>query len=57
VVAVTVHARGRDEPGQALEQLEGGEQDLGAAVHVRLGEPVEETAVGGGQGGAALDRV
>ena len=48
MVTVAVYARGRDEPGQALDELEGGEQDLGAAVDVRFGEPVEETAVGRG---------
>ena len=46
MVAVAVHTRWRDEPCQALEQLEGGEHDLCAAVHVRFGEPVEERLSG-----------
>jgi hypothetical protein len=48
VIAVAVDARGWDEACEALEQLERGEEELGAAVHVMFGEAVEETAVGGG---------
>jgi hypothetical protein len=38
--------RGRDELGKSLEELERGEQQLGAAVDVRLGEAVDQAALG-----------
>ena len=37
VVAVTVHARGRDEPGESFEEVEGREDELVTAVDVGLG--------------------
>ena len=46
-----------DEPRQALKQIEGGEKDLGAAVHVRFGEPVEEAALGRGEGSRPVEGV
>ena len=46
VVAVAVDARGRDELCERIEELEGREQELGAPVHVRFGEAVEEAALG-----------
>ncbi len=46
VVAMAVDPRGRDEPGDSLEELEGREQQLGAAVDVGFGEAVEKTTLG-----------
>ncbi len=46
VVAVAMHARGRDELGEGLEELERREQQLGATMDVGLGEAVEEAALG-----------
>jgi len=43
--------------GDGLEELERGEQQLGAAVDVRLGETVNEAALGRGRGGAGVERV
>ncbi len=37
MIAMAVDVRGRNELGQSLQELEGGEQELGATVHVRLG--------------------
>ena len=42
VVAVAVEARGRDEPGDSLEELYGREQEFGTALQVGPGEPVKE---------------
>jgi hypothetical protein len=36
VVAMTMDSRGRDELGEGLEELQRREQQLGAAVDVRL---------------------
>jgi hypothetical protein len=38
--------RGRDELGEGLEELERGEQHLGAAVDVGFREAVEKPALG-----------
>jgi hypothetical protein len=46
VVAVAMNSRGRDELREGVEELEGCEQQLGAAVDVGLGEAVEEAALG-----------
>ena len=46
VVAVSMHSRGRDELGDGVEELEGREQQLGVAVDVRLGESVDQAALG-----------
>ncbi len=46
MVAVTVDPRGWDELGDGVEELEGREQQLGAAVDVRLGESVDQAALG-----------
>ena len=35
----------RNEPGQALEELEGCETKLLATVHIGLGEPVHQTSL------------
>ncbi len=45
VVAMAMDPRGRDELGESLEELERGEQQLGAAVDVGFREPVEEAAL------------
>jgi hypothetical protein len=37
VIAVAVHARGRNEPGETLEELEGREHELATTLRVRLG--------------------
>jgi hypothetical protein len=46
VVAVTVDPRGWDELGDGLKELDGRKQQLGAAVDVRLGESVDQAALG-----------
>ena len=46
VVAVSMHSWGRDELGDGVEELEGREQQLGVAVDVRLGESVDQAALG-----------
>jgi hypothetical protein len=46
VVAMAMEARGWDELGDGVEELEWREQPLGAAVDVGFGEAVDETAVG-----------
>ena len=45
MVAVTMDARGWDELGEGVEELEGREQQLSAAVDVGFGEAVEEAAL------------
>jgi hypothetical protein len=45
VVAVAVDARGRDEVGKSIEELERGEPDLGAPVRVGRGEAVDEPSL------------
>ena len=45
VVAVTMNARGRDELGERVEELERPKHQLGAAVDVGFWEPVEEAAL------------
>ena len=57
VVAMAMDPRGRDELGEGLEELERGEQQLGAAVDVRLGEAVDQAALGRGKGGAGIECV
>jgi len=49
VVAVSVYARGWDEPSQALEQLEGSEAKRLATVHIGLREPVDQTGLQRGE--------
>jgi hypothetical protein len=46
VVAVSMYSWGRNELGEGVEELEGREQQLGAAVDVRLGESVDQAALG-----------
>jgi hypothetical protein len=46
VVAMTMHARGRDELGQGLEEFEGREQQLSTTVDVGFREAVEKSALG-----------
>jgi hypothetical protein len=48
---------GRDELGEGLEELERREQQLGAAVDVRLGEAINQAALGRGKGGARVEGV
>jgi hypothetical protein len=43
---MTMHARGRNELGEGLEELERRDQHLGAAVDVGLREAVEKAALG-----------
>ncbi len=50
VVPVPMDARGWHEAGQAVEQFEGRERKLVAAVHIGLGEPVDETSLRRGEG-------
>jgi len=57
VVAVAVHARRWHEGDEALEELEGREDDLGAPIGGGFGEAVEEARVGGGEGGDASEGV
>jgi hypothetical protein len=52
-----MHSRGRYELGEGVEELERGEQQLGAAVDVRLGEAVDQAALGRGKGGAGIECV
>ena len=47
VVSVTVHPGRRDEPGEALDELDRGDQNLGAPVGRGLGEAVEEPGLKG----------
>ena len=53
MVAVAVHAGRRDEPGDALQELEGREQDLGAAVGRGPWEAVEQSGLWRGEAGRA----
>jgi len=53
VVSVAMDSRGRDEAGDPLEELERREQELGAAVGGRLGQPIDESGVGRGEGNDA----
>jgi hypothetical protein len=39
----------RHEPGQAVEELEGGEAKLVAAVHIGLGEPIHQASLRRGE--------
>ncbi len=57
MVAMAMDSRGRDELGEGLEELERGEQQLGATVDVGFREPVEEAALRPGKGGAGVERV
>jgi len=50
VVAVAVESRGRDEAGQTVEKLEGGQAERGAAVSGGTRQMVDEAGVGGAQG-------
>jgi hypothetical protein len=43
---MTMHARRRNKLRQGVEELEGREHQLGAAVDVRLGESVDQAALG-----------
>jgi hypothetical protein len=49
--------RGWDELGEGVEELERCKQQLGAAVDVRLGEAVDQAALGRGKGGAGVEGV
>ena len=57
MVAMAMDSRGRDELGEGLEELERREQQLGAAVDVRLGETVNQAALGRGKGGCGVESV
>jgi hypothetical protein len=46
---MTMHARGRNKLRQGVEELEGGEQHLGAAVDVGFREAVVELSRFGGR--------
>jgi hypothetical protein len=56
VVAVAMNARRRDELGEGLEELEGREEQLGAAVDIGFGEAVEKAALGCREGGGGVRR-
>ncbi len=49
MVAMAMDAGRRNEPGQAVEQLEGCEAELMTAVHIGLGEPVDQASVRRGE--------
>jgi hypothetical protein len=49
VIAVAVDAGRRDQPGQLLQELEGREDERGAALEVGVSEAVEEACVRRGQ--------
>jgi len=53
VVAVAVHAGRRHEGNEALQELEGREDDLGASVGGGFGKPIQKARVGRGKGGDA----
>jgi hypothetical protein len=53
VVAVAVHTGWEHEGGQPLEELQGGQDELGAAVRCWSGESVEKPGLGGCEGGDA----
>ena len=57
MVAVSMHSWGRNEFGEGLEELEGRQQQLGAAVDVGLGESVDQAALGSGEGGGRAECV
>ena len=57
VVTVAVHARWGHEGDEALEELEGRKDDLGAPAGGGFGKAVEEARVGGGEGGDASEGV
>jgi len=57
VVTVAVHARRGHEGDEALEELEGREDDLGAPVERGFGKAVQNTCLGGGEGGNAGEGV
>ena len=46
---MTMDARRRNEPGQAVEQLVGSEAKLLAAVHIGLGEPIHQASLRRGE--------
>ena len=46
-----------DKPGEALKELEGREDDLGAAIGRRPGELVEDPGLGRGEGGSRAECV
>ena len=48
VVAVTVLARGRHQRGDAVDELQGVEHELGAPVRAWLGEAVDPQVIGEG---------
>ena len=45
VIAVAVDARGRDQRGQPLDQLQGRQAQLGAPIGLGLGEAIDELIV------------
>jgi len=49
VVAVSVDAGRRHEAGESVEQLKGREAKLVAAVHIGLGEPVDQASLRRGE--------
>jgi hypothetical protein len=49
VVTMAMDARRRNEPGQAVEQLEGSEAKYFATVHIGLGEPIHQASVRRGE--------
>ena len=46
---MAMDARRRNEAGQAVEELEGGEAKHFAAVHIGLGEPVDQASLRRGE--------
>ena len=57
VVSVAVHAGWGNEPGEALEQLEGSEKDSGAPVGRGPREAIEQPGLGRGEWGRAAHGV
>ena len=57
MVTVAVHPGRGNEPGEALQELERGEEDFGAPVGRGPGEAIEQPGLGRGEGGRAAQGV
>ena len=57
MISMTVDARGWDEASDPLEELNRREQELGAAVGRRLGQPIDELGLGRAERDDAAGRV
>ena len=57
MVSVAMDSRGRDEASDPLEELERREQELGAAVGRRLGQPIYQLGLGRAERDDAARRV